>query len=124
MPKRRSRGGGGGGAVVRDDRQSSFIWRDPAHVLENTPDRGEIVYEAPELSRLARSKPGRSVRVRVAPAAGEEILSLGLPFGVRKTDGRAVCWSCSRELDESSIVRTGPGYARCPGCGAKIPFAE
>jgi hypothetical protein len=115
MSKRRA------GTVSGSSRQANFGWQDPSRLLEAVG--GEVVYEAPDLSRLTRSRQ-RPSRVRVAPAAAREILSLGLPFGVRKTDSGTVCWSCSRELADKDIIRTGPGYARCPGCGAKLPFAE
>ena len=120
MAKRRS-----GDTSAGDEKQSSFAWRDAARVLAATPDRGEVVYQAPELSKISRPKRAKVGRVvRVAPGVASELASLGLPFGVKTSDGRAVCWSCSIELDESAVLRTGPGYARCPGCGAKIPFAE
>jgi hypothetical protein len=102
--------------------QSTFAWRDPETLL-GAPARGEVVYEAPDLSRVVRAKT-RAARVRVAPAAARDIQSFGLPFGVRRADGRAVCWSCGVELEEGRVVTAGPGDTRCPGCGAKLPFGE
>jgi hypothetical protein len=109
------------GTRAGSDRQSSFGWHDPRRLLE--AGAGDVIYEAPDLSRLAHRR-ARPSRVRVAPAAAREILTLGLPFGVRRTDGGSVCWSCSRELADGEAIRTGPGHSRCPGCGAKLPFAE
>jgi len=104
-----------GKPLLGDPRQSTFAWTDPAEVLDSADGRGEVVFEAPGLSRLTRVRPGR----RLAAAARREIESFGLPFGV---DGSGTCWSCGAEIDEA--VRAGPGYATCPGCGAKLPFAE
>jgi hypothetical protein len=107
MPKRRE----------PDERQSSFAWADPNRILEAA--QGKVVYEAPELSRLTRQRPGK----RAAVATTDEVKSLGLPFGARRVDGRSVCWSCGRDLPDGA-VRAGPGNQLCPGCGAKIPFSE
>ncbi len=90
--------------------QERFAWADGARVLEDAP-AGEVVYEAPELRRVGRKR-GKPVPVQ----------SIGLPFGAKEADGRSVCWSCGSELDEERVVRGGPGDARCPGCGAKLPF--
>jgi hypothetical protein len=85
--------------------------RDAAQVLADAP-AGEVLYEAPEIRKRGRAAKPTAPR------------SLGLPFGVRQTDGHAVCWSCGHDLDEASMVRAGPGDLRCPGCGAKLPFTE
>ena len=105
MPKRRT----------SDERQRSFAWSDPLRILEAA--QGKVIYEAPELSRLSRARPGKRT------ASPEEIRSLGLPFGARRVDGRSVCWSCGGDLSER-IFRAGPGNHLCPGCGAKLPFSE
>jgi hypothetical protein len=94
-----------------DTTQQRFAWSDASRVLGSVP-AGEVLYEAPE---VAPRPPPR------ARAVGQP-RSLGLPFGVRDTDGRVVCWSCGHDVDESRIVRAGPGDARCAGCGAKLPF--
>ena len=89
--------------------QASFGWADAKSVISSAPD-GEVVYEAPELRRRPRKAVGATAR------------TLGLPFGAREADGHAVCWSCGCELADESVIRVGPGDARCPGCGAKLPF--
>ncbi|HKA87833.1 MAG TPA: hypothetical protein VKE22_09220 [Haliangiales bacterium] len=99
-----------------DDRQASFAWANPKRILEAA--QGNVLYEAPEISRLVRGRPGKR-----AAATAEEVKSLGLPFGARRVDGRSVCWSCGRDLPDGP-VRAGPGNQVCPGCGAKIPFSE
>jgi hypothetical protein len=93
--------------------QERFAWPDVARVLAEAP-AGEVVYEAPELRPRARR----------AKAAAPASKTLGLPFGVKDTDGRQVCWSCAKDLDEAGVVRAGPGDSRCGGCGAKLPFTE
>jgi hypothetical protein len=85
--------------------QSRFAWMDAEKVLGDSP-AGEVLFEAPR----RRAKPGPPPQ------------TLGLPFGVRQTDGGAVCWSCGHDVEEEKVVRAGPGDTRCPGCGAKLPF--
>jgi hypothetical protein len=102
------------------DKQVAFTWTEPRAVLDAA--RGEVVYEAPEASRIAA---GRAPRLpRVKQRSGAEPPSFGLPFGIRVVDGEVTCWSCARELVDEEVVRAGPGYATCPGCGARLPFAE
>jgi hypothetical protein len=93
------------------DLQARLLWGDAQKILGDAP-AGEVLYEAPEI----RGKP----RKPKAPP----VRSLGLPFGVRNTDGRQVCWSCGHDIDEAGVVRAGPGDSRCGGCGAKLPFTE
>jgi hypothetical protein len=92
--------------------QARFAWSDATRVIEAAP-AGEVLYEAPEL---------RPVRAPRKAAARAQAKTLGLPFGVRDADGHHVCWSCGHEVDDEHVVRAGPGDARCPGCGAKLPF--
>jgi len=103
MPRRR-----------REDetKQATFAWSDRSRILEGAP-AGEVLFEAPELKPRARRSP-----------SGPPPSSLGLPFGVRKVDGASVCWSCGQPVDETTVVRVGPGDHRCPGCGAQLPFVE
>ncbi len=107
---------------VVDARQISFAWIDAAELLETASRRGPVVYEAPDSSRIVRSRPPRVPRVRMRRPA--EPPSLGLPFGVHEQAGRITCWSCGEDLEEHDVVTTGPGSAICPGCGARLPFAE
>ena len=89
--------------------QTRFAWLTVERVLGEAP-AGEVLFEAGEAKRRPR-----------APA-GPPPKTLGLPFGVRQADGRAVCWSCGHDVDEGTVVRAGPGDVRCSGCGAKLPF--
>jgi hypothetical protein len=100
--------------------QIVFSWTDPRAVLDAAS--GDVVYEAPEVSRIVAGRAPRLPRVKQR-AAGEPP-SLGLPFGVREVEGRLTCWSCARDLHEDEIVRAGPGYSTCPGCGARLPFSD
>ena len=101
-----------------DDRQLEVPWADPREVMRRAEARGPVVFEAPAsaTSRLTRT---RVPRVRVAAAARDEILSLGLPFGVTADH---TCWACGAAVESGS--RVGPGLAVCPGCGAKLPFED
>lgn len=108
---------------VPDDRQVAFAWMNAEEVMRLAERRGgEVVYEAPTESRLPARRARPSRRTRRTPAREPE--SYGLPFGVRDADGTPSCWSCGRELVLDDVVRVGPGFATCPGCGAKLPFAE
>jgi hypothetical protein len=116
----------GKGARSRADLQTTFAWFNGEKVLKAAEERGgTVLFEAPDVSRIVRTQPPRLPRVRVKRGtAGKEPPSLGLPFGPRLTDGAVSCWSCARELGETEVVRTGPGLSTCPGCGARLPFAE
>jgi hypothetical protein len=106
-----------------DDRQIQFSWIDPEEVLRNAEERGgAVIFEAPDTSRIVASKPPRLPRIRTKAPAREPD-SLGLPFGTRVKDGRIMCWSCGQDVEESELVRSGPGACTCPGCGARLPFA-
>lgn len=96
----------GTGDVAPD--QARFAWQDVERVLGEAPV-GEVLFEAGEVKRRARP-------------VGPPPKTLGLPFGVRHTDGRAVCWSCGHDVGDDQVVRAGPGDTRCAGCGAKLPF--
>lgn len=108
-----------------DLRQVAFAWLDPEEILRTAEERGgDVVFEAPDASRIVAAKPPRLPRVRVKRARGaKEPPSLGLPFGARRAEGRITCWCCGQELPEAEVVHTGPGYAACPGCGARLPLA-
>jgi hypothetical protein len=114
-----SRRGSGGARAA--DRQTSFAWSEPGAVLDAV--HGQVVFEDPEVSRIVAEKAPRVPRVRTRPARSEPD-SLGLPFGLRAAQGRFSCWSCAVEIRESDVVRTGPGSVICPGCGARLPFAD
>jgi len=96
-------------ADADQSKQATFAWADRARILASAPD-GEVIFEAPEL---------RAPRAR---KAAQTPRSLGLPFGVHAVDGTPACWSCGQVVDETRVVRVGPGDSRCPGCGAKLPF--
>src|SRR5262245_20153223 len=98
-------------ADADQSKQASFAWADRARILASAPD-GEVIFEAPDL------RPARAPQAPPPPPR-----SLGLPFGVRAVDGTPACWSCGQVVDEERVVRVGPGDTRCPGCGAKLPFA-
>jgi hypothetical protein len=109
-----------------DERQVTWQWIDPEELLEAEEERGEVVFEATDASRIARSRPPRLPKVRVrrrGAAAHVEPESVGLPFGARAHEGRIVCWSCAQELPEGDAIVEGPGTLACPGCGARLPFA-
>jgi hypothetical protein len=107
-----------------DERQIRFTWIDAEEVVRNADERGgEVLFEAPETSRIVATKPPKLPRVRTRAGAASEPASLGLPFGTRVADGRIVCWSCGKDVDEGAVLRHGPGVASCPGCGARLPFA-
>lgn len=106
-----------------DDRQVSFSWVDPMEVLASSERRGgDVLFEAPETSRLQRGRAPKLPRVR---AAKPRLASMGLPFAAARDErGLASCWSCGKELEEAEVIRIGPGTVSCPGCGARIPFGE
>lgn len=84
---------------------------------------GDVLFEAPEVSRIVAGKAPRVPRVRQR-AIAQEPPSLGLPFGLRQSAGRTACWSCGEEFSEVEAVRVSPGQATCPGCGARLPFTD
>jgi hypothetical protein len=110
-----------------DDRQVVFSWNrawaDPADLLRASDGRGAVLFEAPEVSRIVRGRSTRLPRVRLRDGQKEPD-SYGLPFGMREYQGRLVCWSCALELGEDDVIRSAPGHASCPGCGARLPFTE
>jgi hypothetical protein len=107
---------------MHDDRQVRFSWLDPEEVLASAERRGgSVIFEAPETSRIVRERTPRIPKVKVSRKEPE---SFGLPFGARRLADRVTCWSCAADLAESELVRTGPGTIACPGCGARLPFAE
>lgn len=107
-----------------DDKQVRFTWTDPEEIVRNAEERGgAVLFEAPDTSRIIATKPPRLPRVRTKGASAREPDSLGLPFGTRERDGQIMCWSCGQEIGEADVVRSGPGAAGCPGCGARLPFA-
>ena len=103
------------------ERQITFAWTDPSALLEIS--HGDVLFEAPEVSRIVSGKVPRVPKVRQRLIA-QEPPSLGLPFGVRQVAGRTACWSCGEEFADGDVVRVGPGQATCPGCGARLPFAD
>jgi hypothetical protein len=112
------------GGRLLGDRQVVFTWVDPGDVLRSADERGgAVVFEAPDVSRIVRGKAPRLPRVKVRGGAAEP-RSMGLPFGLRRVQGRLTCWSCAQDFDEGELVRARPGHVTCPGCGAHIPFAE
>lgn len=104
-----------------DERQVAWHWVDPAKVVQEEEQRGDVVFEAPDASRIVTARPPRLPKVRQRRAK-EEIVSYGLPFGTRLDEGRVACWSCAQELRETEVVDAGPGTRLCPGCGARLPF--
>jgi hypothetical protein len=110
------------GRRTDDERQIRFSWLDPAEVIASAERRGgAVVFEAPETSRIVREPTPRIPRIRQSRREPE---SFGLPFGARRSAGRVACWSCAADLMEADLLRTGPGTIVCPGCGARLPFAE
>jgi hypothetical protein len=108
---------------VHDERQITWRWIDPEEVLKAEEDRGPVVFEAPDASRIVTARPPKLPRVRQRRAAGSEVQSFGLPFGSRVAEGGIACWSCGHIMAEGDVVTTGPGARVCPGCGARLPFA-
>lgn len=105
-----------------DDRQIVWSWIDPEDVLRSSEARGgDVLYEAPDASRIVAARPPKLPRVRARRAAPVEPPSLGLPFGRRASEGRITCWSCGAEIAEAEVGRD-PGTERCPGCGAFLPI--
>jgi hypothetical protein len=105
------------------DRQVEITWGPPRELLD--PADGEVVFEAPVVSKIVSGKAPRIPKVKVRRAVPQDPPSLGLPFGVRElSEGRFVCWSCGEDMEETAVVRNSPGRLACPGCGAFLPFAE
>ena len=112
-------------ADASGDRQVPLAWSTPRDILEAVESRpGAVVFEVPEISRIVSGRQPSLPRVRVRRRGPVEPPSLGLPFGVRDHEGRQHCWSCGRDLSEDDVIRSAPGYVQCPGCGARLPFAE
>jgi hypothetical protein len=110
-----------------DERQITWHWSDPEQVLRDEEERGDVVFEAPDASKIVTTRPPklpkvRQRRQRIGGHHHDEPLSFGLPFGARFEEGRVTCWSCGQEIAESDAVATGPGVKVCPGCGARLPF--
>jgi hypothetical protein len=109
-----------------DERQITWTWSDPEQVLRDEAERGDVVFEAPDASKIVTARPPRlpSVRQRRNRIGGrEEPPSMGLPFGARVEEGRLTCWCCGQTVAEGDVVTAGPGVQACPGCGARLPFA-
>ena len=111
-----------------DERQITWTWSDPEQVLRDEAERGDVVFEAPDASKIVAARPPRLPKVRQRRnriGGHEEPPSLGLPFGVRLEpgEGRFTCWSCGQNVAEGDVVTAGPGVQACPGCGARLPFA-
>jgi hypothetical protein len=124
MAKRRSTDGKQEAILASKTGLLFASWSDPADLLKVSESRGSVVFEAPEVSKIIRGGPPKLPRVRSARGASEvEPPSLGLPFGVRRLEGRLACWSCGGDVSEADVVRSGPGIAACPSCGARLPFA-
>src|SRR5438477_190686 len=107
--------------VPADERQEIFPWARPDQVVR-LAGSGAVIFEAPELSRIVRSS--TPLLPRVQQRRAPQLQSLGLPFGLRTLDGGWSCWSCARDLTDADVVRAGPGYTTCPGCGARLPFTD
>jgi hypothetical protein len=115
MPGKRSRA---------DERQITWRWIDAEELLKTEEDRGPVVFEAPDASRIVAARPPPLPRVRQRRHAGPppEVRSLGLPFGTRADGPRITCWSCAQAMGEGEVVPTDTGQVVCPGCGARLPF--
>ena len=108
-----------------DEKQVTWLWSDPEQVLRNEGERGDVVFEAPDASKIVTARPPRLPRVRQRRnrlGARDEPDSMGLPFGTLVEDGRVACWSCRQEISAQEVMNAGPGLLVCPGCGARIPF--
>jgi hypothetical protein len=105
-----------------EERQVAWHWVDPVQLLREEEERGDVVFEAPEASRIVTGRPPRLPRVRLRRQRTAEIESVGLPFGVREESGRVTCWSCGQTIGEDDALPAGPGAQVCPGCGARLPF--
>jgi hypothetical protein len=110
-----------------DESQISWTFLDPEQVLRDEAERGDVVFEAPDASKIVANRPPRLPRVRqrrnrLGASGTEEPASRGLPFGTRVDEGRVMCWSCARTIAEGDVVRPAPGVEFCPGCGARLPF--
>jgi hypothetical protein len=113
-----------GKRAVVDERQITWTWTDPEELLEREAERGPVVFEAADASKIVTTRPPKLPRVRQKKGqAGPEPPSMGLPFGAREHEGRVVCWSCAQSLSDAEVVTAGPGMRVCPGCGARLPFA-
>lgn len=107
-----------------DERQVTWRWIDPEELWRSEEERGPVVFEAPDASRIVAARPPSLPRVRQRRAPPPpEIQSLGLPFGTRVQEGRISCWSCGQVVGEGDVFSAGPSLAVCPGCGARLPFA-
>lgn len=110
-----------------DESQTSWTFIDPEHLLRDEAERGDVVFEAPDASKIVATRPPRLPRIRqrrnrLGTRPEDEPESMGLPFGTRLTEGRLTCWSCGESIAESDVVSAGPGLTACPGCGARLPF--
>ncbi len=110
-----------------DESQIAWTWSDPEQVLRDEAERGDVVFEAPDASKIVAARPPRLPRIRqrrnrIGGSSYEEPPSLGLPFGARVDEGRLTCWSCAQTIAEGDVLTTGPGVQHCPGCGARLPF--
>ena len=105
-----------------EERQVAWHWVDPVQLLREEEERGDVVYEAPEASRIVTTRPPRLPRVRLRRQKSAELESVGLPFGVREDAGRVTCLSCAQTIVEGEALPAGPGAQVCPGCGARLPF--
>ena len=110
-----------------DERQITWSWNDPEQVLREEAERGDVVFEAPDASKIVAARPPTLPRVRqrrnrINGSSYEEPPSIGLPFGTRLAEGRLTCWSCAQTVAEGEVLSAGPGVQVCPGCGARLPF--
>ena len=109
-----------------DERQVTWTFTDPEQVLREEATRGDVVFEAPDASKIVAARPPKLPRVRQRRnrlgARDDEPESFGLPFGTRVDEGRLTCWSCGQIVAESDVLSAGPGFQVCPGCGARLPF--
>jgi hypothetical protein len=110
-----------------DERQITWHWTDPEQVLRDEASRGDVVFEAPDASKIVTARPPtlpkvRQRRNRINGTSHDEPPSMGLPFGTRMQEGRLTCWSCAQTIAEGDVVTAAPGIQFCPGCGARLPF--
>ena len=110
-----------------DESQTSWTFLDAELLLRDEAERGDVVFEAPDASKIVATRPPRLPRIRqrrnrLGARADDEPASMGLPFGMRHDEGRLTCWSCGESIAESDVVSAGPGLKACPGCGARLPF--
>jgi hypothetical protein len=110
-----------------DERQVTWNWADPERVLRDEATRGDVVFEAPDVSRIVAARPPPLPRIRQRKNrinGTDDVPSMGLPFGARVEDGgRVTCWSCAQTIAERDVVVSAePGLQYCPGCGARLAF--